>query len=41
MLLATVITLQQVASQDLRATVENILYCSPMAGAESSPNRAR
>jgi hypothetical protein len=32
MLLATVITRQQVPSQDLRATVENILYSAPMAG---------
>jgi hypothetical protein len=37
MLLATVITLQKVPSQDLRTTVENILYGSPMAGEQSLP----
>ena len=37
MLLATAITRQQVPSQDLRATVENLLYCSPMAGEQILP----
>jgi len=37
MLLATVITLEQVPSQDLRATVENILDRSPMAGKQIPP----
>lgn len=37
MLLATVITLQLVPSQDLRTTVENILYGSPMAGEQIFP----
>jgi hypothetical protein len=37
MLLAAVITLEQVPSQDLRATVENILYRSPMAGEQILP----
>jgi hypothetical protein len=37
MLLATVITRQQVPSQDLRATVENILDGAPMAGEQLRP----
>jgi hypothetical protein len=37
MLLAAVITLEQVPSQDLRATVENILDRSPMAGEQTLP----
>jgi hypothetical protein len=37
MLLATVITLQQVPSQDFRATVENILDRSTMAGEQIRP----
>ena len=41
MLLATVITLEQVPSQDLRATVDNSLDRSPRLGSRSPPNRAR
>jgi hypothetical protein len=41
MLLATVITLEEVSSQDLRATVENILHGSPMAGEQLLPEPAQ
>jgi hypothetical protein len=41
MLLATVITLQQVPSQDCRATVANSFDRPPLAGAQIRPNRSR
>jgi len=36
-LLATVVTREQVPSQDLRATVEHSLHRAPMAGEERLP----